>query len=191
MAKKQIPLTNNLRQEYLSLFETMRVKDKHAKAVTAMIARIRAGQSRYESVQARTAVPWRITGIIHGLECSCDFRGHLHNGDPLSARTVKEPAGRPIDWDPRKHTWEDSAVDALTFKRFNRWTDWSVPGMLYFLERYNGMGHRLYHPEVLTPYLWSFSNHYTRGKYVGDGDWEPDAVSKQVGAALLLKGLEQ
>ena len=41
--------------------------------------------------------------------------------------------------------------------------------MLFRLEAYNGSGYRDKHPDVKTPYLWSFSNHYTRGKYVADG----------------------
>ena len=40
---------------------------------------------------------------------------------------------------------------------------------LYELERYNGFGYRDRRPQVLSPYLWSFSNHYSRGKYVADG----------------------
>jgi lysozyme family protein len=37
--------------------------------------------------------------------------------------------------------------------------------------------------------LWSFSNHYTKGKYVSDGKFDPEAVSQQVGSALVLKRL--
>ena len=40
-----------------------------------------------------------------------------------------------------------------------------------------------------SPYLWSFSNHYARGKYVADGHFSATAVSQQCGAALLLKRL--
>jgi lysozyme family protein len=42
---------------------------------------------------------------------------------------------------------------------------------------------------VATPYLWSYSDHYDKGKFVADGKYNPDAVSKQVGAAILLKEL--
>src|SRR5207344_1050510 len=58
-------------------------------------------------------------------------------------------------------------------------------------ESYNGMGYRRFHPEVKTPYLWSFTHHYTRGKYVADGTWSPTTVSKQVGAAALLRRLAE
>ena len=63
--------------------------------------------------------------------------------------------------------------------------------MLFRLEAYNGSGYRDKHPDVKTPYLWSFSNHYTRGKYVADGTFSGTAVSRQCGAAVLLKRLTQ
>ena len=64
-----------------------------------------------------------------------------------------------------------------------------MPGTLFQLEGYNGFGYRDHHPTVPSPYLWSFSNHYTRGKYVADGRFSPTAVSQQCGAAVLLKRL--
>ncbi len=63
--------------------------------------------------------------------------------------------------------------------------------MLYQLEGYNGWGYRLHHPHVLTPYLWSYSNHYTSDKYVADGTWSDTALSKQCGAAVLLRRMAE
>lgn len=65
--------------------------------------------------------------------------------------------------------------------------DWSVPHMLYLLEKYNGWGYRM--PRLASPYLWSFSNLYTKGKFVRDGVYDPNAGSKQRGVALLLKAV--
>ena len=39
--------------------------------------------------------------------------------------------------------------------------------ILYRWEAYNGFGSR--RQGINTPYLWAFSNHYTKGKYVADG----------------------
>jgi hypothetical protein len=77
----------------------------------------------------------------------------------------------------------------LTFQRINIWNDWTVSGILYKIEAYNGWGYRANHPKVLSPYLWSGSNHYTRGKYVADGRWSDTAVSNQIGAAVILRRL--
>lgn len=80
-------------------------------------------------------------------------------------------------------------MDALKFKDLDEWGDWSLPGTLYQLERYNGWGYRRNHPEVKSPYLWSFCQHYTRGKYVSDKKFSKTAVSGQCGAAVLLRRL--
>jgi cell wall-associated NlpC family hydrolase len=63
--------------------------------------------------------------------------------------------------------------------------------VLYKLEEYNGFGYRNLRPAIASPYLWSFSNHYARGKFVADGRFSPTAVSQQCGAAVLLKRLAQ
>ncbi len=114
----------------------------------------------------------------------------MHNGDPLTARTKNVPAGRPVNCNP-PFTWEESATDALMYQKIDKWKDWSLPGLLYKLEEYNGWGYRISHPHVLSPYLWSYSNHYTKGKYVADGTWSETAVSKQCGVAVLLRRLAE
>jgi len=131
-------------------------------------------------------VPWAFVGIIHGLECSFDFTKHLHNGDPLSARTVQVPRNRPASGKP-PFTWLESALDALQLQKLDQVSDWSVPHMLYLIEAYNGSGYRK--RALPTPYLWGSSNNYEKGKFVADGHFDPDAVSKQCGAALILKAL--
>lgn len=44
---------------------------------------------------------------------------------------------------------------------------------------------------VLSPYLCSFSSHYQSGKYIADGTWSDTAVSKQCGAAALLRRMAE
>jgi lysozyme family protein/peptidoglycan hydrolase-like protein with peptidoglycan-binding domain len=181
-------LTARRRQGYELLYESCLVRPKRRAAVDQLVARITANKARYAKVGKALGVPWYVVGIIHSLEAGGDFSRHLHNGDPLTARTTHVPAGRPPTGRP-PFTWEQSAIDALRLRGMDRWKDWSIPGTLYELEGYNGFGYRDYHPNVPSPYLWSFSNHYTRGKYVADGRFSPTAVSQQVGAAVLLKQL--
>ncbi len=77
--------------------------------------------------------------------------------------------------------------DAVTIEGFANQTDWSLARTLYRMEAYNGFGSR--RKGINTPYLWAFSNHYTKGKYVADGKWNPDYVSTQCGGAVMLKAL--
>jgi lysozyme family protein len=151
-------------------------------AVAAVANRMVANKARYQAVSAKTTVPWYIIAVIHNMECSGRFNAHLHNGDPLNHKTIHVPANRPSGNAP--FTWEESAIDALTFTKTNKWRDWSISGALYRLELYNGMGYQK--RGVPSPYLWSFSNQYTKGKYVADGKYDPNAVSSQVGAAVIL-----
>ena len=141
-------------------------------------------KARYQTIEGLTDVPWYIVAVIHSLESSQRFNKHLHNGDPLTARTVQVPAGRPVVGNP-PFTFEESAIDALVFERFDRVEDWTLPGALFRLESFNGFGSRA--RGINTPYLWSFSTHYTKGKFVADGVFDPNAVSSQCGAAVLLR----
>jgi lysozyme family protein len=181
-------LTATLRETYQRLFDTCEIRDRYGAIVERMATTLVGKRGTYEGIEGETGVPWYVVGLIHAMEAYPPFSmaGHLHNGDPLTARTVQVPKGRPKVGEP-PFTWAESAVDALRFERFDRWSDWTVPGILYKLERYNGWGYRQHHPEVLTPYLWSFTNHYTRGKYTSDGRFSDTAVSKQCGAAALLR----
>ena len=181
-------LTQAGRKQYELLYESCLVRPNRRAAVDQLVARITASRPRYQKVGKALGIPWYVVGIIHSLEASGDFTRHLHNGDPLTARTTHVPAGRPATGKP-PFTWEQSATDALRGRGLAGWKDWSPPGTLFQLEGYNGFGYRDHHPNVPSPYLWSFSNHYTRGKYVADGRFSPTAVSQQCGAAILLKRL--
>jgi hypothetical protein len=78
-----------------------------------------------------------------------------------------------------------------TMRGIGSGSDWSLAGSLYQIEGYNGWGYRLYHTHVLSPYLWSYSVHYTSGKYVADGTWSDTAKSGQCGAAVLLRRMAE
>ncbi|MDO8331630.1 MAG: hypothetical protein Q7T36_14285 [Fluviicoccus sp.] len=185
-----LKLTPTLRNHYLHLFQTCRITPKSLPAVTALAEKIAANRQRYQSIGQPLGIPWFFIGLVHYRECSLVFSKHLHNGDPLTARTVQVPAGRPLKGKP-PFSFEDSARDALTLQKLHQCKDWSLPGMLYQLESYNGFGYRLYHPDVLTPYLWGQTNHYTAGGYPRDGVWSATYINKQLGVAAILRRLAE
>jgi lysozyme family protein len=188
MAK--VNLTQALRREYAELYKTTDIGQEHFDAVDNTVDKIVAQKPRYEAVSQVVSAPWYFIAAIHNMESSLRFDRHLHNGDPLSARTRHVPADRPAQGQP-PFTWEESSADALHLRKVDQVADWSLERTLYELEAYNGWGYRLYHQHVKSPYVWSFSNHYTRGKYVADGTWSETAVSRQCGAVTLIKRLEQ
>lgn len=185
-----ISFTKTLQKQYEDLYTSMEIRLDKLSIVESNVDKILQNKSRYQAVGSPLQVPWYFVAIIHSMESSRNFSRHLHNGDPLTARTRQVPSGRPKTGSP-PFTWEESAIDALKYHDLNRIKEWPLVRILYELERYNGWGYRLYHQHVHSPYLWSFSNQYTKGKYIADGTWSDTAVSQQIGAAVLLRRLEE
>jgi hypothetical protein len=77
----------------------------------------------------------------------------------------------------------------LTIEGFAAVKLWSIERIAYQLEAYNGWGYRSRDTGVNTPYLWSATNQYQKGKFVRDGVFDPNAVSGQIGAMALLRRL--
>lgn len=172
-----------LREEYASQWERMEVTNSEADTIARKLF---ANKTRYAAASARTLVPWFVIAAWHWREASGNFTTHLHNGDPLTARTFHVPAGRPPSEPP--FTWDDSAYDALvTLKALNTVGNWTVERIAYESERYNGWGYR--NRGVPSAYVWSFSNIYKGGKYVADGVWSATAVDKQCGVMPMIKQL--
>jgi lysozyme family protein len=177
------------RQSYIDLFDTCRVRPERQALVDWHVNTILkpANRARYEKLEDQVCVPWYFIGCIHALEASFNFEGHLHNGDSLSRKTVNVPAGRP-ETGTAPYDWFVSAKDALDFEKTSNQPDWSLPRMLCRLEGYNGFRSREIHG-INSPYLWSFSNHYAKGKFVADDVFDKNAVSQQCGGALLIREL--
>ena len=180
------PKYKDIKEEYYTLWQELLVRNSKLSSVKSIVKKIEKTKERYAVIEAATDVPWYVVGAIHSMESSLNFNTHLHNGDSLKARTKNVPKGRPKKGKP-PFSWEESAIDAIIYDGLDQVPAWNIERICFYLERYNGWGYRKFHPEVKSPYLWSFSNHYTKGKYVADGKWSSEAVSKQCGAIVLIK----
>jgi len=178
-----------LEKEFSGLFATCTIHKEFSGVVSSIVDKIVSYSDRYKAVTAGGPVPWWFVAVIHSLESSLNFKTHLHNGDPLTFRTTNTPKGRPSapPASGKAYSWEESALDSIVYNGLLNWKVWTIPGCLYRLEAYNGWGYRIWHPEVKSPYLWSFSNHYSKGKFIADGRFDPNAVSRQAGGAVLIK----
>lgn len=171
-------------QEYATLWDAMEItRDESIIEQTA--ATIIAFRSQYEQVQAATNVPWYIVGIMDMREGGGKCCTHLHNGDSLKAQTVNVPANRPKGNGP--FTWQESACDALRFKKFDKIRDWTVEQMAFVFERYNGFGYRSKSINIPSPYLWGGTNHQAKGKYIADHVFSKEIMDPQIGCMPLLK----
>lgn len=180
MAKK--PPFEKVKAEYRNLFAGASVRASGKPEVRAVARRIIENRPRYDAVSKATGVPWFVIGLLHNMECSLSFEKHLHNGDPLGKATVRVPKGRgPFE------TWEESAADALRLDGLDK-VDWSrdvIERVAYMAETMNGFGYR--GKGIPSPYLWSMTTAYEKGKYVSDGVYSPIAVSQQAGVMAVLK----
>ena len=155
---------------------------------TAAALAISHNITRYATVTSQTGVPWWWIGCIHQMEAGGRFSCHLHNGDPLSARTVHEPPGRPLTGKP-PFTWEQSAADALQMEGLRAGVVHDIDSALDRAERYNGLGYR--RAGKFSPYLWSGTNWAQPGKYTADHVFDPLATSEQPGVAALMLALQK
>lgn len=180
--------------DYASLFQAAIVDQSKMDIIENAAYNIRIHSSRYQRVSSATQIPWYIIASIHNQECSLNFNCHLHNGDPLSARTVRVPRGRPFSM-PQSgsfpYAWEESAIDALT--KSGLWrpslaSNWTIEQGLEFMERYNGLGYA--NRDINTPYLWSFTSLYNGGLFIADNKFDPKGVSEHMGAVALIKVMQ-
>ena len=183
------PDIKEIANNYRDLFASCKIRDERRGEVMDYVNKLLDEKRRkaYEQVADQTCIPWYFVGAIHALEASYDFTAHLHNGDSLRKRTWQVPANRPKEWLPPAD-WASSAIDALAMKGYDKDKTWGLPEILYRWERYNGWRSRLLY-NINSPYLWSYSNHYSKGKFVRDNVWDASAISKQPGAATLLRAM--
>jgi lysozyme family protein len=132
---------------------------------------------------------WVFVAVIHNRESAMDFSTHLGQGDPLSRPTTHVPAGRGpffgVD------AFERGAVDALMDcapRAATANSDWSISGMLTYLERYNGLAYANAHPPRPSPYVWSGTTVYDPpsgpgGKVLVDHGPIENVTDKQLGVA--------
>lgn len=144
------------------------------------------GKTQYTKVEEATNVPWYLVAAIHCLESSFNWSTCLHNGQPWNRVTTLVPKGLG-PW----LSWEEAAIDALRRSKCSEISIWTLEECLKFAEAHNGLGYLRNHPDIKSPYLWSCTSLYTKGKYASDGKFDSQAISEQVGAAALFKILEK
>ncbi|WP_239618310.1 hypothetical protein [Cohnella mopanensis] len=145
----------------------------------------------YEKISKETGFPPELIAALHYRESTGNFNKYLQNGDPLGKPTTHVPKGLLY------YTFEESAVAALTESKFVNYRDLfeidanckDIAAMTAFAECYNGLGY--YNKNKVSPYAYSGTNVYTKGKYTDDGVYSPNVVDGQPGVYILLMALMQ
>ena len=179
-----MPDFKDLSNGYATLWDNAHIRPEKKTEIVQAVQQLMSHKPDYDQVEAATSVPWYVIGFIHYRESSFSMSKHLHNGNPLSARTVDVPAGRPKQGNP-PFTWIASAIDALQMHGFQGIKNWTVERIAFQLEMYNGWGYRKFH--VNSPYLWSYTDQYSGGLFIRDHVFDPNQPNKAAGGMALLK----
>lgn len=149
-------------------------------------------KSMYKKVAKKAKVPAQLVAAIHYRENTSDclggkFDSYLHNGDMLGKETVNEPKGIFYP----KGQFVRAAQNAIDMKSSYRGryklsaTSKDFVGMCSFALTYNGKpkSKRIWQH---SPYVFSGTNIYKKGKYTHDKGYDPNTIDKQVGVFLLI-----
>lgn len=165
-------------------WEKCHVSADKGPAFAKIADRIKANKAVYVDIEKATGVPWWFIGTVHYRESNLDMMTNIANGQSFSKKTTIVPKGRG----PFK-TFKEAAIDALVncAPHAARNKDWSAAGALTLLEAYNGLGYST--RGLPSPYIWSGTDQYSKGKFVADHVFDPDVVDVQMGCAGVLKFL--
>lgn len=166
----------------------LKIRPEMSKALERFREKVMRNKARYEQVSQATNVPWYLIAAIHERESGGNFNTYLHNGDPLGKPTVHVPVGKLF------YDWETAAIDAINSmgltQKLGLTPETKDMGLLLtYAERYNGLGYRRPELGTTSPYVYSGTNMYEKGKYVRDGVYDPNAVDKQLGVAAMILAL--
>lgn len=175
----------------MSLLEQNKIRWQNCKvpadkgpAFASVASRIQANKAVYSELEKETGVPWWFIGMVHYRESNLNMSTNIANGQPFNKKTTIVPKGRgPFQ------SFKEAAIDALVNcePKAASNKDWTAAGALTKFEEYNGLGY--YNKGLPSPYVWSGTDQYIKGKYVADGVYDPNAVDQQLGGAGILKFL--
>ena len=142
--------------------------------------KILASLTRYEDIVKGTGVPVEWVYLAHAMEASCDFTKQIFNG----AKFDKPVAAGASIYGPWT-SWEDSVRDAISYGKLSLIKNWNFETLFGELEEWNGWGYA--YKGKNSPYICSgLESGQGVGKFVADGKYDPNAVSQQPGAMLIL-----
>lgn len=175
---------------YEDLYKRVAFDAGFEKIIEAAARGVLKGMPEYREIEKITGVPAELIGFIHNMECSCDMRGYLGNGQ-LIIGTGRKSTIVPKNRGPFL-TFREGALDALHIDGLDRIKDWSLGQVLKQAEIFNGLGYLQHHPEEYSPYIWAQTNiNDGHGKYVSDGVYSSAAdANTQTGVAAIYKKLE-
>jgi lysozyme family protein len=170
---------------YAKLWSGATLLPAHAAGAAALAQHAIKNKAIYEEIEKDSLVPWWWIAGAHYREADFNLGCYLGNGQTLKKPTTEVPAGHgPFFGSTAFH---DGAIDALKHEGMYRLNvEWTVELALYWWERFNGQG---YFSHGNSPYVWSWTNLYSGGKFIADHVYSATAMDPQAGCAAILLAL--
>lgn len=158
-----------------------------ARDLAAFKANWEKNRARYEAVGKTANVPAALVAALHWRESTGDFGTYLHQGDPLGKKARNEPKDIPVF-----HKWEEAAVHALTMPDKAKVRDdvnldtntRDGATLATYSEFYNGLGYD--RKKRASPYVYSGTDAYSKGKYVAGGKYSAGTTDRQLGVLVMV-----
>lgn len=179
-----------LQPEYTHLLSVMKV-ERPIPIEEGLHVIERRGIDNYKTLSENTKVPAIFLAALDLREGDCNPRTGIGQGDPWEHVSTHVPRGKG----PFKD-WLSANIYYVNYDHLNDTTaPWSYPYVCWKGEGWNGFGPRGHGRH--TGYLWSCTNVYDPGpqgihdggqggKYVADGQWDPNAEDKQPGIIPVI-----
>jgi lysozyme family protein len=181
------------RLDILGFWRQAKISDNRLAEVKAVADKIMGfRQQFYDPVAVATGVPWYgiATKDYREPEPAFNHSQYLGNGDPLSHKTTHVPRNRGPFLGP--NAWQDGAMDAIHISGWDHLPSgwhWDIVTLLIKDEAFNGMGYA--HMGLRSPYVFGGTNMQQRGKYTGDGHFDPSHWDTQIGTAAIYLALKE
>lgn len=178
-----------IKDELQKLWDTCELDTDKVPVVKHYAQYVLDNKAQFTEAYKQTGVPAMLIGCLQVREADSltnlmDYG--LFNGQPWARRTTIVPKGQgPFS------SWLEAAIAALKYDGLDKVQDWDITKILFYAEKFNGFGYRLYHPQDRSPYVWSCTNQNDgTGYYNSDGSYNAGAASENYpGIAAIIKYL--
>jgi lysozyme family protein len=168
--------------EYRDQWDRMVIKPDRAAQFEQYATSTVTNKPIYLRIAGKSGVTWPHIAVLHRRESDANFHTYLGNGDSLGRPTTHVPKGRGPFLGP--DGFVNGSLDALHLDGLDSVKDWRLEKILYYCEIFNGTGYA--NKGRPSPYIWGGTNIQVRGKYTGDGWYNPLVWDSQPGCAPLL-----
>jgi lysozyme family protein len=165
-----------------------RLRGNQASDLGSFLDHYNRNKDRYLAVANEVGLPPELIAALHWRESTGKFSTYMHQGDPLGRRPRHHPTNIPTFY-----KWEDSAIHAFGQKALLRddlrltENSTDLAALVTYAEYYNGLGY--YNRRIPSPYVFSGTDQYNRGKYVSDGKYSRLTRDGQLGVVTMIQAI--